>query len=245
MENPKFQLWLQYVDKQLSTEAVEFVKLGLHSEFHRRYTEVEELNKPSLLYDALLKQREEKSEVLQMFVHVLEGLSGKLRGNWVIKKGFGDLSAFKLTHPGPFDTAKASKEFKFFQCLLRILVKARQNVDLHEHLKTKFSRDRFLGTNRRHIKYLPKLFIQLCQRGFLAPDDTHHLEQALTRDEAWECLQILNEYHKSVGLMAIPRAEKMKPTLGCESCTIYHSSRMEILIVRVNTYLLNSSCLYG
>lgn len=218
MENRKFRLWLLYVDKQLSAEAVAFVKLGLHSEFRRCYTEVEGLTEPSLLYNVLLKQHREtsESEVLRMFLHVLDGLSGKLRGKWVIRKGFGDNSAYKLENPGHFDAEKASKEFKFFQCLLKILIKVRQDVDLSDHLTTRFSRDRFLGTNPRHIRYLPELFIKLCQRGFLAPDDTHHLEQALTRHEAWECLQDLNEYHKSVGLMAIPKAEKLKRTIGCE-----------------------------
>lgn len=218
VEDRNFRLWLQYIDKQLSPEAVAFVKLGLHSEFRRCFTEVEDLNQPSLLYDVLLKQNKEKSEseVLQMFLHVLDGLSGKLRGNWVIRKGFGDISAYKLKNPGPFDIENASKEFKFFQCLLAISLKVRQNVELVDYLKAKFSRDRFLGTNHRHIKFLPQLFIQLCQRGFLAADDTHHLEQALTRQEAWDCLVTLNEYHKSVGLVAIPRAEKMKRTMGCE-----------------------------
>lgn len=223
MENRKFRLWLQYVDKQLSVEAVEFVKLGLHSEFRCYYSEVEGLTKPSLLYNVLLRKCGEKSEseVLRMFLHVLDGICGKLRGKWVIRKGFGEQSAYKLEDPGPFNIESASMEFKFFQCLLKILVKIRQDVNLSDHLKTKFSLDRFLRTNHRHVGYLPELFIKLYQGGFLAPDDTHHLEQALIRYEALECLQDLNHYHKSVGLMAIPKAEKLKPVkcnLVIDSC---------------------------
>ena len=207
-----FNLWLQYVDKQLSVEAFEFLKLGLHSEFHRYYTEVEELDRPSLLFHFLLKQRKESSEtqVLQMFLHVVEVLGKKLRGDLIIKKGFGEGSVYKLMHPGPYDTENASKEFKFFLCLLKILLIVRQNVDLCDQLKTKFTRGRFLDVNHRQVRNLPELFIRLCQRGFFTPDDTLYLQQALIKREAWECLQILNDYHESVGMMLIPQAEKVK-----------------------------------
>lgn len=130
--------WLHYVDSLLSPEAVEFLKLGLHSEFHRYYSEVEKLNKPSLLYHLLLKQRRDQSkyQVLQMFLHVLKGLGGKLRGNLVIRKGFGEVSIYRLNDPGPFDTGNASSEFRFFQCLLKILTKVRKDRVLRDRVKT-------------------------------------------------------------------------------------------------------------
>lgn len=213
-----FHLWLQYVDKQLSDEAFEFLKLGLHSELRHYYTEVEGLDKPSLLYYFMLKQRkhESESQVLQRFLHVIEVLGKKLRSDIVLKKGFGEGSVYKLSHPGSYDIQSASKEFKFFLCLLKILIKVRQDVNLCDQIKTKFSRGRFLDVNRRHVKNLAELFIQLCQKGFITPDDTLYLQQALIKYEAWECLLILNGYHKSVGMMLIPRAEKVKHTFGGE-----------------------------
>lgn len=212
-----FKIWLLYVDRQLSPEAVDFLKLGLHSELRRYQTEVEQLQQPSVLYDFLLNRcRAEAEKVLQMFLHVIEGLGGKLRGNMVIRKGFGEKSVYKLTHPGLFD---ASKEFKFFQCLLKILTKVKRDVNLTDLLRTKFSKDRFLGTNHRHIKNLPDLFIQLCQKGVITADDTHYLQKALIKHKAQECILILNDYHKSVGMLPIPWAQKIEKTQGypCES----------------------------
>lgn len=220
-----FHLWLHYVDKQLSAEAFEFLKLGFHSELRRYYTEVEKLDKPSLLYHFLLnsKQRTHQSEsqVLQMFLYVIEALGKKLRSDIVIKKGFGESSVYKLAHPGSFDIQSASKEFKFFVCLLKILIKVRQDVILCDQIKTKFTRGRFLDVNHRHVKNLAELFIWLCQKGFITPDDTLYLQQALIKHEAWECLLILNGYHESVGMMPIRRAEKAYPVGGelCENST--------------------------
>lgn len=212
------QRWLHYVDEQLSAEAVEYLKLGLHSEFFRFYSEVEELDKPSLLYHFLLERcmRQSESQALKLFLHVVRGLGGALRGNLVISQGFGRASMYSVKDPGLFDIEKASVNFKFFQCLLKISTKARR-MALGDQLKKKFSKNRFLNTNYRHIKTLPELFIRLYQKGFVGGDNTHHLTEAFSKYKAWVCLQILNSYHKSVGLQPIPLAQKMEKKFGRES----------------------------
>ena len=211
------QRWLRYIDEQLSSEAVEYLKLGLHSEFSRFYSEVEKLDKPSLLYNFLLERckRQSESQALKIFLHVVRGLGGTLRGNSVISNGFGRASMFNVKDPGLFDIEKASVNFKFFQCLLKIATKAR-NMALGDQLKKKFSKDRFLNTNHRHIQTLPELFIRLYQKGLISGDNTHHLVEALSKYKAWVCLQILNSYHKSVGLQPIALAQKMEKKFGRE-----------------------------
>lgn len=217
-ESPSnLQNWLHYIDEQLSEEAVEYLKLGLHSEFFRYYSDVEKLDKPSLLYHFLLErcQRQSELQALKIFLHVVRGIGGTLRGNLVISKGFGRSSTYNVKDPGLFDIEKASVNFKFFQCLLKIATKAR-NMALDDQLKKKFSKDRFLNTNYRHIRSLPDLFIRLYQKGFTSGDNTHHLVEALSKYKAWVCLQILNSYHKSVGLQPIALAQKMEKKLGRE-----------------------------
>lgn len=213
----QLQCWLHYVDDQLSPEAVEYLKLGLHSELFRYYSEVEKLDKPSLLYYFLLERckRQSESQALKIFLHVVRGLGGALRGNLVISKGFGRASMYSVKDPGLFDIEKASVNFKFFQCLLKISTKAR-NMALGDQLKKKFSKGRFLNTNYRHIKTLADLFIQLYQKGLIAGDNTHHLVEAFSKYKAWVCLQILNSYHKSVGLQPIAPAQKMEKKYGRE-----------------------------
>lgn len=209
------QCWLHYIDEQLSTEAVEYLKLGLHSEFYRYHSDVENLDKPSLLYYYLLERcmKQSESQALKLFLHVVRGLGGTLRGNLVISKGFGRGSLYNVKDPGLFHIERASVNFKFFQCLLKISTKAR-NMALGDQLKKKFSKGRFLNTNYRHIKGLPDMFIRLYQRGFVTGDNTHHLVEALSKYKAWVCLQILNSYHKSVGLQPIALAQKMEKKIG-------------------------------
>lgn len=198
------QRWLNYVDEQLSMEAVDFLKLGLYSEFFRYHAEVEKLDKPSLLYYFLYERCVKKSEskALKMFLHVLRGLGGALRGNMVINECFGVPPSYNVEDPGLFNVEKASVHFKFFQCLLKISTKARK-MALGDQLKKKFCKGRFLNTNYRHIKNLSELFIRLYQKQFIAANNTHHLVEALNKYKAWVCLQIVNSYHKSVGLQPV------------------------------------------
>ena len=198
------QRWLHFVDEQLSPEAVDFLKLGLHSEFFRYYREIEKLDKPSLVYYFLLEKcmRRSSSKALKMFLHVLHSLGGNLRGSHVIGEAFGVTSMYGVQDPGLFDIQKASVNFKFFQCLLKIAVKARKTA-LGEQLMKKFSKSRFLNINHRHVKNLSDLFVRLFQKQFISAANTHHLVDALYKYKAWLCLQILNTYHKSVGLQPI------------------------------------------
>jgi hypothetical protein len=223
------QRWLHYVDEQLSPEAVEYLKFGLHSEFFRFYSDVEELDKPSLLYHFLLERcmRQSESQALKIFLHVVRGLGGALRGNLVINMGFGRASTYNVKDPGLFNIEKASVNFKFFQCLLKISIRAR-NMALGDQLKKKFSKGRFLNTNYRHIRTLPDLFIRLYQKKFVAGDNTHHLVEALSKYKAWVCLQILNSYHKSVGLQPIALAQKMEKKLGREYFSTLHGDQTSL-----------------
>ena len=198
------QRWLHFVDDQLSPEAVDFLKLGLHSEFFRYYNEVQKLDKPSLIYYFLLERcmQNSSSKAQKMFLHVVRGIGGTLRGSFVVSEAFGVASSYDLKDPGLFDIQKASVNFKFFQCLLKIAVKARK-MALGDQLKKKFSKGRFLNMNYRHIKNLSELFIKLFQKQFIRATNTHHLVEALSKYRARLCLQILNSYHKSVGLQPI------------------------------------------
>lgn len=200
--------WLHYVDEQLSPEAVDFLKLGLHSEFFRFYGETQKLDKPSLVYYFLLEQcmRKSSAKALKMFLHVVRGLGGTLRGTAVVGEGFGDCSTYNVKDPGLFDIQKASVNFKFFQCLLQISVKARK-MALGDQLKKKFCKRRLLNMNYRHVNNLSNLFILLYQKQIIAPKNTHHIVEALNKYNARVCLQILNSYHKSVGLQPIALAE--------------------------------------
>lgn len=84
-----------------------------------------------------------------------------------------------------------------------------------------------------HIEYLPELFIRLYQEGFIAAENTHHLQKVLMKyeeeaddgndHEVQQCLEILDSYHKSrsVGLPLIPLAE------------ITESSEPYIFLVRI------------
>lgn len=201
--------WLQYVDQQLSP-SVELLKLGLHSDLRHYYSEAEKLDKPSQLFSLLLEKRQtqSESEVLRRFRHVIAGLGGKLRGSLVIREGFGRHSQYQLEDPGPFDVENASKEFKFFQCLLKIMIRAEQDVALCNKFKRKFSRR--LNTNYRQFRHLPELFIQLYQGGIISPDDTQLLEDTLIKQRASECLLLLSDYYESVGRSGISQAQGFK-----------------------------------
>ena len=202
--------WLHFVDKQLGSEAVELLKLGLHSEFIRFYSEVEELDRPSELYYILLKRcmRGSESRTLKMFVHVVQGLGGSLRGNSVTREAFGEDSTYRMKHPGPLDLKKVSKDFMFFQYLLKISIKADDKI--FDQLKKKFSQKSFLNINHRQIKSLPHLFIKLFQEKFIAANNTNYLAEVLYKYQAWDCLQILNKYHKLVDLQPIALAPGME-----------------------------------
>ena len=196
------------MDEQLSSEAVEYLKLGLHSEFYPFHHEVQKLDKPSQLYYFLLEHcmRGSESKALKMFVYVVRGLGGFLRGNHVVNEAFAVNATYVVKDPGPFNLKKASMNFKFFQCLLKISTKARCTA-LFEQLKKKFSKPRFLNINHRLIKNLSELFIKLFQMKFIAANNTHHLVEALYKYKAWLCLRSLNEYHKLVGLQPIALAQ--------------------------------------
>ena len=202
--------WLHFIDDELSPEAFEFLKFGLHSEVQRYLSEIEKLNKPSQLYTFLLEHREQQleSEVLKMFIHVLKGLGGKLRGNLVLKKGFSD---YKLKDPGTF---QASDEFRFFQCLLQILTQIRKDSKLRKRVMTKLCKGHVLKTHAMHFKDLPELFIKLYQKGFITAGKTQLLQQVLMKyekvnhkEDVYRCLEILDRYHIYVGLPPIPLAE--------------------------------------
>ncbi len=203
--------WLHFVDEQLSAEAVEYLKLGLHSEFFPFYGDVQKLDKPSQIYYFLLERcmRGSESKTLKMFAHVVRGLGGSLRGNYVHTEAFGVNCTYNIRDPGPFNLKKASVNFKFFQCLLKISVKARRTA-LCEQLKKKFSKSRFLNINHHLIMNLAVLFIKLFQSKFIAANNTHHLVEALYKYKAWICLRVLDEYHKSVGLQPIALAQGME-----------------------------------
>ena len=150
-----------------------------------------------------------ESKTLKMFVHVVRGLGGSMRGNLVTNEAFSVNSKYGVGDPGPFNFKKASVNFKFFQCLLKISTKARRTA-LFEQLKKKFSKARFLNINHRLIKNLSQLFIKLFQMKFIAATNTHHLVEAMYKYKAWLCLRILNDYHKSVGLQPIALAQGME-----------------------------------
>ena len=218
------QRWFQFVDGHLSEEAVEYIKLGLYSEFFRYHSDMEKLKKPSEVYHFLLNRcmRNSESKALKMFLHVVRGLGGKLRGNLVVSEGFGKGSQLRVKDPGLFEIERAPVNFKFFQCLLKIATKAR-DMHLGEKLKRKFCKSRFLNANHCHIKNLPELFIRLYQRKLIAANNTHHLIEALSKYKAWVCLSILNSYHKSVFLQPIALAEKMEQKFGREFFIYTHS----------------------
>ena len=208
--------WLRFVDKKLSPEAFMFLKFGLHSELRHHYSEVDGLDKPSQLYRYLLKHRgqQSESEVLKMFIHVLKGLGGKLRGNLVLREGFGE---DKLKYPGDFDIDNASSEFRFFQCLLQILTQVRKDSKLSDRVKTKLCKGHALNTHAKHYENLPELFIALYQEGCITAKETNLLKQVLMKyeeevdvhhkEEVHQCLAILDQYHSSVGLPLINLAE--------------------------------------
>lgn len=174
-------------------------------------------------YDFLLKQRREQSEsqVLQMFLYALKGLGGKLRGNLAIRKGFGEKSKHKLNDTGSFNAGNASSEFRFFQCLLKILTKVRKDGVLTDRVKKKLCKGHLLNTHAMHFEYLPEVFIRLYQKGFIAADDTSHLQKVLlkyekdpnvgNKHEVQQCLEILRRYHS--GLPLEETSEPYKYTL--------------------------------
>jgi hypothetical protein len=202
-------LWLKYVDRQLSDGALDYLKFGLHSMLRCHYTEVEELNKPSLLYHFLQEHRRDQSEteVLQIFLYALKMLGNKLRGGGIINKGFGKGSFYKLIHPG--QPANLSKEFKFYMCLLKISTKVRKDGVLKKKMIHNFTRRELMDTNHRHVKTLVELLTLLCQNGFLAPDNTLCLQKVLVKYKALECLGILKNYHQSVAMALMPEAEEV------------------------------------
>lgn len=204
------QRWLHFVDEQLCPEAVDFLKLGLHSEFYKYYGEVQKIDKPSQLYYFLLEKcmRNNHPKCLKTFLHVVRGLGASLRGSHVISAAFGKASSYDINDPGLLDMQKASVNFKFFQCLLKISTKAR-NMALGDQLKKKFCKQRFLNMNHRQLKNLSELFIRLFQRQYIRATNTHHLIEALSKYKARVCLQILNSYHKSVGLQPIALVQEM------------------------------------
>ena len=205
-----FQSWLNFTDKHLSSEAVEHLKLGLHSFFSRYYTEAEKLDKASAIYGFLQERcmQTTESEALGVFIHVMRGLGASLRGKHVLKEAW---TKYKVQCASLFDMEKAPEGFKFFYCLLRISTKAR-NTSLGDQLKKKFCSPKYLNIDYRNIKNLPDLFIQLYQSGFISERKTDHLKDVLVTFEALECLEILNRYHKSVSLEPIPLAEKIQCT---------------------------------
>ena len=205
-----FQRWLSFIDKHLASEAVDHLKLGLHSFFSRFYAEAEKLDKPSAIYRFLFERcmQTRESEALGVFIHVIRGLGASLRGKHVLKEAW---MTYKVQYASLFDMEKAPEGFKFFYCLLRISTKAR-NTLLGDNLKIKFCNPKYLNIDYRNIKNLPDLFIQLYQNGHISERETTHLKDVLLAFEALECLEILNRYHKSVSLEPIPLAEKIQCT---------------------------------
>ena len=207
--------WLEYADSQLSPEAVEYMKLGLYSEFYKHHDEVQSLKKASSLYHFLLERcmNNNKPKALKMFLHVLRGLGGSLRGSLVINEAFGEFPTYKIKDPGLLDMQKVSANFKFFQCLLKIAIKAKK-VALGEQLLKRFSKERFLNMNHQLINGLPDLFMRLYQKHLIVANNTHHLIEVLNKYKAWLCLRFLNDYHISVGLQPIPFAINIQSQLG-------------------------------
>ena len=196
--------WLQHVDDHLDQEAISHLKLGLHSEFSSHYLETREIQKPSYLYRFLLEEclKNNKRKTLKIFLHVLRGLGGALKGRLLVNDAFDSKQPFQLKDPGMLDLSGMSVNFKFFQCLLKIATKARK-VALGEQLMKRFCKERFLNMNVRELSGIPDLFLNLHQGQFIAADLTHHLVEALNKYRSWICLQYLNDYHKSVGLRCV------------------------------------------
>ena len=171
-----FQCWLNFIDKHLSSEAVEHLKFGLHSYFSRFYSEAEKLDKPSAIYRFLLKRcmHTTESEAVGVFMYVIRGLGASLRGKHVLHQA---LTEYELPYI-PFDVSNAPERFNFFHCLLRISTKAR-NISLGDKLKKEFCSPKYLNIDHRNIKNLPDLFIRLHQRDFISERRTDHLKDIL------------------------------------------------------------------
>lgn len=195
------QKWLKHVDDQLTPLAVDHLKLGLYSEFASHQLEVQDIKEPSILYRILLERclKNNRPKALKIFLHVLRGLGGQLKGRLLVGAAFGFNSPFQIQDPGILDLSRMSVNFKFFQCLLKISINARK-VALGGQLMKRFCKERFLNRNCRELNGIPGLFISLHQAQLIAADFTHHLVEALSKYKAWLCLQHLNDYHKSVGL---------------------------------------------
>jgi hypothetical protein len=202
----RFNSWLECVRRHLTPEAFAYLKLGLHSELRHHYGDVEKLDRPLLLYRFLLDHRKDKSEteVLKMFFHALKELGSNLRGKYVLQRGLED---YELTHPGPLD--HTSQEFDFYVLLMKIVTKIVKDSELCNDVKTRFAKYRCMDMNHRNIENLAELFIQLCQKDLIAPENTSKLERTLYKCKAWECLEILkNYYDKSIGLKLASNVEK-------------------------------------
>ena len=231
MGDPKLNKWLRLVDDQLVKEPFEFLKLGLHSELRRYSFRVDKLNRPTELFHFLLEHRgkQSESEVLKMFIHVLKGLGGKLRGNLVLRYGFGENG---LEDPGDFDIQNASSEFKFFQCLLQILKKIMKDSELSQIVKDTLCRR--LKMNPDNFKYLPKLFITLYQEQVISAGDTDLLKEVLSRYETsnkeiiCECLEILESH--SIGIALIPLEEIARGSSGNEPLLLWDVSNCSLFL---------------
>ena len=193
--------WLGYCDQQIAhPEGVDFLKLGLFSELASKYHKLDELQHPSEVYNLLCecyRQKDSTIPPLQVFVHVLRQTGRYLRGKWVV----GKLSTYGIQECKSLSCTEVSKDFLFFQCLVRIASKVRTTPN-EEKMRNHFSRENRLDVSPELIRNLPHMFMLLHQKKVISCDDTSVLEMALHRYKEYRRLSQLYEYKSSVGLIS-------------------------------------------
>ena len=193
------RMWLQVVDRHLTPEGLEFVKLCVYSEIN--YAQYQSLKLPSKLFDHLLDRcyQSDETKTLQIFTYALNHVGRDLHGVYLVEDC---MSKYGLLSPPPLQEDALSNEFKFCLCMVKIGTKSRgMNIELK--LKKRFSRPRFLDMHHGNLLHLPDLFVKLLQKKMILWNDTHHLCEAFENHGARQCLRYLNEYHKKVGLPPI------------------------------------------
>lgn len=198
--NGNIQMWLQFINKQLTPEGVGFLKLCLYSRI--KFVHLEKLTTPSAIFSHLLTDLDhDEQKALQIFMHALRKLGNELRGGYVADRA----SAYGVTCLIDKEDLLTTQE-KFHLCLVKIGIKSR-GLKLEVKLEKHFCRPQFLNMNYQNLKHLPDLFIRLIHQKFICWDDTKRLELAFNKYGARICLRYLNQYYLNVGL----------PTLQLES----------------------------
>ena len=188
--SPLYQ-WLNFVTRMIAPRDIPLLKLCLYPAFKSR-REQEKANTIPELFHAIVNSDnpEYQQEVLYQFICALKVIGGKQRGRECII----ELEKRGINVPKATDHTE-SKEFRFFQCLARVVREIESHHEDREKIKEACGRR--LKKNPRHYEYIADMFRDIHEVQFVTSDDCTNLYELFGRCENGEqYTKIMSKYNE-------------------------------------------------